>query len=141
MKKLLLIEDDKDLSRMYARKFNSAGWDVTTCYDGSEAINIAKQKRFDMIVLDLMLPGISGVDVLEILRSDSKTVRTPIVVYTNYGDSFNREKCMSYGADDFILKVDSTPEALTQTIEQIMMLKGTSALEEDPEETDDYEKA
>jgi len=125
MKKMLLVEDDKDLSRMYSAKFTRAGWDVQICHDGAEAIQVAKSRRFNVIILDIMLPGISGVDVLEMLRSDSKTVRVPIVVYTNFGDNFNREKCMTYGADDFLLKVDSTPEALLETIEKCVTLKST----------------
>lgn len=125
MKRLLLIEDDKDLSRMYSLKFSNDGWDVYTCHDGADALQVAKANRFDIIVLDLMLPGISGVDVLEILRSDPKTVKTPVIVYTNYGDNFNRDKCLTYGADEFVLKVDSTPESLLETINRVVMLKST----------------
>ena len=129
LKKLLLIEDDKDLSHMYAKKFSNAGWITTISHDGAEGIQKAKEKAFDIIVLDLMLPGISGVDVLEILRSDSRTVKVPVVIYTNFGDNFNREKCLSYGADEFVLKVESTPESLCETIEKVAMLKETEGLE------------
>jgi len=127
---MLLVEDDKDLARMYAKKFNTEGWDVTNCYDGSDAIQIARDSHFNVIVLDLMLPGISGIDVLEMLRSNSKTVKTPVIVYTNFGDNYNREKCMTYGADEFILKVESTPESLFQAVEQTLILKDTENLEE-----------
>jgi len=130
MKRLLLIEDDKNLSQMYAKKFSSGGWNVTVCHDGAESLQLAKTGSFDMIVLDLMLPGISGVDVLEILRSDSRTVRVPVVIYTNFGDNFNREKCLTYGADEFVLKVDSTPESLCETIDKVATLKETEGLEE-----------
>lgn len=130
MKKLLLIEDDKNLSRMYAKKFVNDGWDVTICGDGAEGIQKSKEKSFDVIVIDLMLPGISGVDALEMIRSDARTVKVPVVIYTNFGDIYNREKCMSYGADEFVLKVDSTPEALCETINKVTMLKETEGLEE-----------
>lgn len=130
MKKLLLIEDDKNLSQMYARKFSSKDWHVTVCHDGAESLQLAKVGGFDMIVLDLMLPGISGVDVLENLRSDSRTVRIPVVIYTNFGDNYNREKCLTYGADEFVLKVDSTPETLCETIDKVAVLKETEGLEE-----------
>lgn len=120
---MLLVEDDRPLAKMYAKKFNHEGWDVTNCYNGSDAIQVAISGDFDVIILDLMLPGISGVDVLEMLRSDAKTVRVPVIIYTNFGDNFNREKCLSYGADDFILKVDSTPETLCRAIENSLILK------------------
>lgn len=130
MKKLLLIEDDKSLSQMYAKKFSQEGWEITIAHEGSEGIQKAREGGFEMIVLDLMLPGISGIDVLEILRSDSRTVKVPVVIYTNYGDNFNREKCLSYGADEFVLKVDSTPESLCETISKVATLKETEGLEE-----------
>lgn len=123
MKKILLVEDDKSLAKMYAKKLSAEGYDVFISHDGSDAIQEALNNRFDAIVLDLMLPGISGVDVLEMLRSEAKTVKIPVVVYTNYGDNFNREKCLMYGADDFILKVESTPEHLIRSIENALILK------------------
>lgn len=130
MKKLLLIEDDKNLSRMYAKKFSNGGWNVTVCGDGAEGIQKSKENGFDVIVIDLMLPGISGIDTLEMIRSDARTVKIPVVIYTNFGDIYNREKCMSYGADEFVLKVDSTPEALCETIDKVTMLKEMEGLEE-----------
>lgn len=122
MERLLLVEDDKQLSGMYAQKFQKEGFDVTIAQTGSDGIQVARGNDFDIIVLDLMLPGISGVDVLEILRSDERTVKTPVVVYTNFGDNFNREKCLTYGADEFVLKVDSTPESLCETIKRVLII-------------------
>lgn len=128
MKKLMLVEDDKQLSKMYAKKFSEESWDVTICHDGSESLQVAKAIKFDAIVLDLMLPGISGVDVLEILRSDVKTVKIPIIIYTNFGDSYNREKCLTYGADEFLLKVDATPTSLCDTVAKVVSLKTVEGL-------------
>lgn len=122
MERLLLVEDDKQLSGMYAQKFQKEGFDVTIAGTGSDGIQMANEGDFDIIVLDLMLPGISGVDVLEMLRSDERTVKTPVVVYTNFGDNFNREKCLTYGADEFVLKVDSTPESLCETIKKVLII-------------------
>ncbi len=117
--KLLLIEDDKQLSAMYSQKFTSEGWNVTICHEGSGGVQMAKETNPDIIVLDLMLPGLSGIEVLELLRQDGKTAKTPIVIYTNYGDKYNREKCLTYGADEFVLKVDSTPESLFSTVKKV----------------------
>lgn len=128
MKHILLVEDDKQLAAMYAQKFRTAGFKVTMVQDGGTALERAKTEDFDGIVLDIMLPGISGVEILGILRSDPKTVKTPIVVYTNYGDKFNREKCLTYGADEFILKVDSTPESLTETVNKVISEKEIEAI-------------
>lgn len=119
MKKLLLIEDDKALSKMYAKKFGTEGWDVLVCHDGSKAVESSRADSYDMIVLDLMLPGLSGIDILGLLRSDKRTVKIPVIVYTNYGDEYNRGKCLTYGADEFVLKIDSTPDSLSRTISRV----------------------
>lgn len=120
MKKLLLIEDDKQLSAMYAKRFMNDGWDVSVCHDGSRAPEMAKSDLYSAIVLDLMLPGMSGINVLELIRSDKKTAKIPVIVYTNYGDEDNREKCLTYGADEFVLKVDSTPDSLSKTVDKVL---------------------
>lgn len=123
MEQLLLVEDDKQLAGMYSKKFKQEGFEVTIATTGSDGIQVAKEGDFDIIVLDLMLPGISGVDVLEILRSDERTVKTPVIIYTNFGDQYNRERCLTYGADEFVLKVDSTPESLCETIKRVLIIK------------------
>jgi len=119
LKKLLLIEDDRELAKMYAKKFGREGWEVKVCHNGTEAFPTARAEIFDMVLLDLMLPGLSGIDILEMLRSDKKTAMVPVVIYTNYGDKYNKEKCLEYGADEFVLKIDSTPDALSKTVERV----------------------
>lgn len=119
LKKLLLIEDDDVLAKMYTKKFGDDGWDVLVCHHGSKATSMASSEPFDIIILDLMLPGLSGIDILGMLRSDKRTAKIPIVVCTNHGDDYNREKCLTYGADEFVLKVDSTPTSLAATIERV----------------------
>lgn len=104
---------------MYGKKFGLEGWDVRICHDGSLAVEMSRSDDYDMIVLDLMLPGLSGIDILGLIRTDKRTVKIPVVVYTNYGDHYNREKCLAYGADEFVLKVDSTPDSLSKTISKV----------------------
>jgi DNA-binding response OmpR family regulator len=118
--KLLLIEDDKHLAEMYAKKLNLSGYNVTVAKDGQSGLEKARAENFDIIVLDLMLPGIQGVDVLGMIRSDRKTAKTPVIVYTNYGDIKNKEKCLLYGADEFILKIDTDPEGLCQSVSRLL---------------------
>lgn len=130
MKKLLLIEDSEDLAHLYSKKLCLEGWDVIICHDGSEAIQTATRQSFDMIILDLMLPGISGIDVLEQLRTESSTIKVPIIVYTNFGDNFNREKALSYGADEFLLKTEITPEDLSEAIKKTETLKEVEGMTE-----------
>lgn len=130
MKKLLLVEDSEDLAHLYAKKLSLEGWNVIICHDGSEAIQTARQQNFDMVILDLMLPGISGIDILESLRTESSTIKVPVIVYTNFGDNFNREKALSYGADEFLLKTDITPEDLSEAIQKIETAKEVEGMAE-----------
>lgn len=120
MAKLLLIEDDKQLSAMYAQKFKKAGFSVSMTTDGQTGAQMALNNDFDLVVLDLMLPGLSGVEVLELIRSNLKTSKLPVIVYTNACDEKNKAKCLAYGADEFILKIDSTPDSLLKTIKKVV---------------------
>ena len=121
--KLLLVEDDKQLGEMYAKKFNKNGYEVTLVKDGATGLSKTHSENFDVVVLDIMLPGLSGIEALGMIRSERKTAKTPVIIYTNYGDQSNREKCLTYGADEFILKVDTTPESLCETIGRILTEK------------------
>ncbi len=120
MKRLLLIEDDKQLSVMYAQKFKKAGFSVSMTGDGQTGIQMAIGGDFDLVVLDLMLPGLSGVEVLELIRSNIKTTKLPVIVYTNSCDKKNKQKCLSYGADEFVLKINSTLDSLVKTINKVV---------------------
>jgi two-component system, OmpR family, phosphate regulon response regulator PhoB len=120
MKSLLLIEDDKHLAEMYAKKFQNSDYEVTIAKNGPTGIEEAKKIKYDVLVLDIMLPGISGIEVLELLRTDVKTAKIPVVIYTNSGDEEHKKKAMCYGADEYILKIDSTPEILCETINKVV---------------------
>lgn len=122
--KILLLEDDKHLANMYSKKFKNEGWGTVICHDGYEALSKVKTEQYDAIILDLMLPGMSGLDVLQLLRQEKKTVTIPIIIYTNHGDKYNKDKCLIYGADEFILKIDSTPEKLTAVIKKFASFGG-----------------
>lgn len=120
MKNLLLIEDDKHLAEMYAKKFQNSGFEVTITKNGPTGIEEARKNKYDVLVLDIMLPGISGIEVLELLRTDVKTAKIPVVIYTNSGDEEHKKKALFYGADEYILKIDSTPESLCETINKVV---------------------
>ncbi|MDD3678673.1 MAG: response regulator [Patescibacteria group bacterium] len=120
MKELLLIEDDKKLSVMYAKKFQNEGFHVTISEGGTDGFQLARGNKIDVIVLDLVLPGLSGIEILQMLRTDKKTVKIPVIVYTNSGDEGSKNRAITYGADEYILKVDSTPEGLCQTINKVL---------------------
>ena len=100
--KLLLVEDDFDLSGALSRSLATRGFEVLCCADGLEALTAARKKSFDVIVLDLSLPGIDGLELLQRLRGDGK--RTPVLVLTARGAVGERVAGLNAGADDYLAK-------------------------------------
>ncbi|WP_432726909.1 response regulator transcription factor [Variovorax sp. W6] len=100
--KLLLVEDDFDLSGVLGRSLSHRGFEVLCCADGIEALAAARKKRFDVVVLDLSLPGLDGLELLQRLRGDGN--RTPVLVLTARGAVGERIAGLNAGADDYLAK-------------------------------------
>lgn len=100
--KLLLVEDDFDLSGVIARSLSSRGFELLCCSNGNEALAAARKKRFDIIVLDLSLPGLDGLELLHRLRGDGNT--TPVLILTARGAVGDRISGLNAGADDYLAK-------------------------------------
>lgn len=116
-----MIDDDNRASKLIGKKFREGGFSVVICHDGQSAIKRAREEDFDAIVLDLVLPdNLSGINVLEFLRSEPKTTKTPIIVYTNYDNQDFIKRSNIYGADEFLLKLDASPEKLYQAVNQLI---------------------
>jgi DNA-binding response OmpR family regulator len=100
--KMLLAEDDLDLSAALAEHLASRGWEVLCCADGVEALALARKGVFDLVLLDLSLPTLDGLEVLQRLRSDDTT--TPVLVITARGNVAERVTGLEAGADDYLPK-------------------------------------
>jgi DNA-binding response OmpR family regulator len=100
--KMLLAEDDLDLSAALAEHLASRGWEVLCCADGVEALALARKVVFDLVLLDLSLPTLDGLEVLQRLRSDDTT--TPVLVITARGNVAERVTGLEAGADDYLPK-------------------------------------
>lgn len=100
--KLLLAEDDFDFSGVLSRHLAGRGWEVLCCADGREALALARKQPFDAILLDLNLPGLGGLEVLQRLRSDD--TNTPILVITARGMVTEKVVGLEAGADDYLPK-------------------------------------
>jgi len=100
--KLLLAEDDLDFSAVLSRYLAERGWEVMCCADGREALAVARKLAFDAILLDLGLPTLDGLEVLQRLRSDDST--TPVLVITARGRVTERVVGLEAGADDYLSK-------------------------------------
>lgn len=127
MAKILCIEDDFFIADMYVRALKRAGHEVETIADGSEALQRAKEKVFDVILLDIMIPEISGVEILEALRGkDPKSLPlTKIIITTNFDEPEDDRARLEQLADGYLIKADVTPSNLVEIVGQALAGKPT----------------
>jgi two-component system, OmpR family, phosphate regulon response regulator PhoB len=110
MKKVLIIEDEKDLAELLAFNLEKEGYAATCVNDGKLGLERASSDMPDLILLDLMLPGLLGTEVCKALRKDQRTAHIPIIMITAKGDEIDRVVGFEVGADDYIVKPFSMRE-------------------------------
>ncbi len=103
-KKILLVEDDVALATVYRTRLELEGFEVQEVNDGEKALSTALEYQPDLIVLDVMMPKISGFDVLDILRNTPATANIKIVMLTALSQDKDKERAKSLGADDYLVK-------------------------------------
>ncbi len=116
---ILVVEDDKDIAELIAYNLKSAGFNVSIALDGKSSLRFIKEKSPDLIVLDLMLPDMDGIDVCKYLRSNEPTKNIPVVMVTAKGEEIDRVLGFELGADDYIVKPFS-PRELVLRIKAIL---------------------
>lgn len=100
--KVLAVDDDELVRDLVSLKLGQAGFDVTTAQDGQEGLDLALAGGFDLILLDLMLPGLSGIEVCRGLRDDPATRSTPVILLTLRSQERDIEQGFAAGADDYM---------------------------------------
>jgi DNA-binding response OmpR family regulator len=126
MSHILVVDDDPDILRVLAAGFECAGHRVRATLDPDEVGPLLGQHRFDLLVLDVMMPRRSGWEILEDLRRDPRTERLPVMMLSAIGDSTNRARGIRLGADDFLAK-PFDPEELIARVEGLLMRRGAAA--------------
>jgi CheY-like chemotaxis protein len=125
MSKVLLVEDDINLRDIYSARFMAEAYEVITASDGEEALATAVREKPDLIVLDVMMPKISGFDVLDILRSTPETKFTKIIMMTALSQDTDRARGEALGVNRYLIKSQVTLEDVVTAVRDI--LGGTSA--------------
>jgi DNA-binding response OmpR family regulator len=110
--RLLLVDDDDALAEMYALQLTASGFHVTTARSGAEALALVVDTTPDLIYLDLGLPGMPGLEVLERLRRAPNTAEVPVVILTNFSEPEMMQRGRELGAQDYLVKVDTPPALL-----------------------------
>ncbi len=119
-KKLLIVEDDNLISSMYKTKFETDGFEVEVASNGADGLKLAKEKRIDMVLLDVILPQLDGFSVLEELKKDAKTKKIPVIMLTNLGTEEDVAKGKNMGAVDYIVKASMTPTEIEEVIKKYL---------------------
>jgi two-component system phosphate regulon response regulator PhoB len=113
-KRLLLVEDDRALADLITFHFERAGFDLTRTGDGEEALILADEMKPDIVLLDWMIEGISGIEVCRRLRRREATANVPIVMLTARGEEGDRIRGLETGADDYVTKPFSPRELMAR---------------------------
>lgn len=115
-KKLLLVEDEEFISFIYKRQFEISGYEVDTARDGLMGISQIKNSHYDLILLDIMLPGMNGIDILKAAKSDPATKDTPVIMLTNLAQEDIIQEAFKLGAVAYWIKADTNPAEIVQKI-------------------------
>jgi len=113
-KHILIVDDEPDLVELLSYNLKKEGFSVSSAVDGEEALLILKKSNFNLILLDLMLPGIQGLDLCRIIRQNQKTEHIPIIMITAKGEEIDKVRGLETGADDYITKPFSPKELIAR---------------------------
>lgn len=102
MEKIIYADDDSDIQEIAKDILTKAGYKAIIAKDGNQTINLARQEKPDLIILDCMMPGLSGIEACEVLKKDGQTKDIPVIMVTAYPNE--KEKSLSAGAIDFVSK-------------------------------------
>lgn len=120
IKTVLCIEDDRFIGEMYVRSLKKAGYDVDWMIDGNDGLVAARNKEYDLILLDIMLPEKRGSEILDALRGKEDLIpNTKIIIMTNFDQDDNTRMNMEHRVNAYLIKADITPRKLLDIISRI----------------------
>jgi CheY-like chemotaxis protein len=120
MTKILLVEDDKSLREIYGVRLLAEGYDIVSAGDGEEALAMAIKDRPELIVSDVMMPKISGFDMLDILRSTTETKNIKVIMMTALSSEDQRQRGVALGADRYLVKSQVGIEDVVRTVHEVL---------------------
>lgn len=115
MKKILVIDDESDIVEIVSYNLRKEGFQVDASLDGESALSKIKENHYDLIILDLMLPGLQGIELCKIIRNNPATAELPVIMLTAKGEEVDKVLGLEMGADDYITKPFSPRELVART--------------------------
>ena len=120
MPKILIVEDDKFLRELIAQKLVREGYEISEAGDGEEGIKKIKDEKPDLVLLDLILPGIDGFEILSRMKENSSLSRIPVIILSNLGQKDDVERGLKLGAIDYLIKAHFTPGEIIEKIKNAL---------------------
>lgn len=123
MPKVLVVEDDPYVFELYKRLFDLKDFSTDVAKNGKEGVEKAKSFKPDIILMDIMMPVMDGIESLKRIKSDDETKHIPIIMLTNLDDQISYETAINNGADSFMIKSDFTPRQVLDKCKQLLAVK------------------
>ncbi|MBU0708750.1 response regulator [Patescibacteria group bacterium] len=120
---ILLVEDDLFIKELYQRQLTKAGFEVDTAEDGPAGLVKATQKQWSLILLDIMLPEVNGLDLLRTLKTKPETQKIPVILLTNLGQDSLIKEAFDIGAEAYLIKSAYTPKQIVEEVKEFFNKK------------------
>ena len=133
--KVLLVEDDANLRDIYFARFQAEGYDLSVAANGEEALAMTVKVKPDLMILDVMMPRISGFDVLDIVRSTPDTAASKVIMMTALSEESDRSRGRALGVDEYLVKSQVTLEDVVATAKRVLGTATSAAVEAPAEPT------
>lgn len=114
--RVLVVEDTELLRRIYTDKLTQEGYEVVAAGDGMEALEVLRSETVDLILLDLIMPRVGGLEVLEVVKQDPRTKSVPVIILSNLGQEGDMERGIALGAIDYLIKNEAKPADIAAKI-------------------------
>lgn len=118
-KKLLIVEDEQDIRELYSEILREEGYEVIEAWDGQVGLKEALSGKFDLILLDIMLPKVDGLHILKEIKKKPELVKIPIILLTNLGADAVIKEAFTLGAEAYIIKSEYTPDQVITEVNKV----------------------
>ena len=121
IKKILFIEDETHIAELYAMVLRKEGYEVAIAKDGKDGLRLGQSGKYDLVLLDLMLPNMSGQDILYTLKNPKKSPKFKgrVIILTNFGENDKTRRKLQYLSEGYLLKVNYTPRDLFKYVQML----------------------
>jgi len=118
MKKILLIEDETNIRSLYAEVLREGGYEVVEISEGMHGLEVAKKDSWDLLLLDIMLPSLDGVEILRRIKADANLSSRPIIIVSNLESEDIKTTCAELGAKEFLVKANIMPKDILLAVKR-----------------------